>query len=171
MEAVTAQNDLLLTAYTGCLLYFLLSYRESRALSHLLLAGVAFALALGVKETMLLVIPSLLVVAIPLFLMRPKPATPLPRRHVALAVAGWMLALIVLTLPSGYADNIRRFQHPLGPVSVRREHTLLDTSPDDVLRIGMKNILRYSIDFFTLDGMPFTRTFQDVQLGLHALPQ
>ena len=62
MEASSAQNDLLLTAFTGCLLYLLLAYRTAREVKYLWLASVALALALGVKATMLLVLPSLLLV-------------------------------------------------------------------------------------------------------------
>ena len=197
MEASTVQNDLVLTAFTGGTLYFLLAYRESRQVKYLWLTALAFALALGVKVSMLLVVPSLLAVAVLLFL-RSKKAPPLERPHIAKqktrkarapqrlrsektssislphigqASAAIVLLLCLVTLPAGYWDNWRQFKHLTGPPVVSEQHTFAGKSLSYLLGFGAVNMLRYGIDFLRLDGIPPTDAVCRVQDALYFLPR
>jgi len=171
MEAATAQNDMVLTAFTGCSLYFFLASRTSPRVTDLCLAAVALALALGVKSTMLAVLPSLLLVV--LLLVRPLllRIRQIPKQHVAWAAVVLVLALIVITLPAGYAENIRLFGNPLGPASVNIRHSITGQPLEVVLQMGSCNLLRYGLDFLTLEGLlPFKPAIH-LQQALHYLPE
>ena len=180
MEAVTAQNDLLLTAFAGAGLYFLLAYREARRREHLLLAILGLALALGVKATMLLAIPSLLVVGALLFLRgksQPAPKGKPARRagdnarpaDLRWAVGGALLAIALIVLPAGYWDNLQRFGSLTGPAFVNEAHSAA-TSTDPVSD-GLRNVLRYSLDFVRIDGFFPTDTANAVEQALQIVPQ
>ena len=180
MEAVTTQNDLVLTAFAGCQLYFMLAYRREPRRTYLWLAAIAFALALGVKSTMLSVLPSFAIVGWWLWrswkdqsarLPSPKPAARKtearqPRTlvaarhlhpHVWVAAAALAIGLVFITLPAGYWENLRYTGSLFGPKSVNREHTLADVPPAELLRVGMLNVLRYGFDGVTPDGLlPFS---------------
>lgn len=152
MEAGSAQNDLILTAFTGCMIYFLLSYHAVRQVKYLWLASVAFALALGVKGTMLLVLPALLPVV--LFALRTRKKKPLAPQleKLGMGALGCFLALLVITLPSGYGENMLRFGHPLGPTLVRTQHSFEGVSTPVLVKYGCVNMLRYAADFAAIDG-------------------
>ncbi|HEY3415565.1 MAG TPA: glycosyltransferase family 39 protein [Armatimonadota bacterium] len=151
-EAATAQNDLLLTAFAGVMLYFLLVFRTSRAVPHLLLAGLAFALGLGVKATMTTCILPVLPLVIYALLPRAgeRPAT---LRWAAIGVGGLLCWLVMIALPSGYGENIRVFGNPFGPGEVRRLHSYEGVPSGSLLRYGALNLARYASDFLTLDGL------------------
>ncbi len=171
MEAASAQNDLILTAFTGCVLYFLLAYRAVRTVKYLWLASIAFALALGVKGTMLLVLPSLLPVA--LFTLLPRKKKPLTPQlaKLGLGALGCVFALLVITLPAGYSDNLLRFGHPLGPKLVRTQHSFEGASANDLARYGCLNMLRYAADFAAIDGTYPTPWLKKLQWAQTRFPR
>ena len=140
-------------------------------MKYLWLAGVAFALALGVKATMLLVLPSLLLVAI--FALRARAGEPAAIRWQRLGVGalGCCLALAVITLPAGYAENLLRFGNPLGPKSVREEHTIEGKGLPAFLKNGGLNLLRYGFDFLALDGVVDSPLAHRLQRGMTLLPR
>lgn len=166
-EAPTAQNDLTLTAFVGVLIYSLLAYRETRRPAYLLLAALAFAMGAGVKATFATALPSVLLVAMPVF----RPWKAVPRRHLALGVAGGLLAVALITLPAGYWDNLRHFNHPLGPKQVRQLHAFDGLDAGSILGYGSKNLLRYAFDFLQLDGLGHVPGIRGAQQALQALPR
>ncbi len=171
MEASTAQNDLLQAAYFGVVLYAVLAYRRRHAVRYLALAAVAFALAAGVKATLLPVLPSLLLVTGVVLFTRRWAAPPITRRHLAIALGALFIAGAVITMPAGYSENIRLFHNPLGPKSVRAEYTEANHSAGAFLRNGVLNILRYGVDFLVLDGSHPLPGAHALQNGLTALPR
>ena len=168
MEAVSPQNDFVLTAFTGCALYFLLAYRAVHARKYLCFAALAFALALGVKATMLLVLPSLLIVAV--FALLPLKALPanVRRKHVGAGAAALCLALLIVTLPSGYGENWQRFGNPFGPASVREKHTVEGKGVARLAKNVTLNLLRYGFDFVALDGVLPTPRMKALQRAITA---
>ncbi|MHB9024774.1 MAG: glycosyltransferase family 39 protein [Armatimonadota bacterium] len=172
MEAGSAQNDLVLAAFLGSAGYFLLAYRAQRTVRDLLLAGLAFALAAGVKATFVTAVPSLVLVV--LFAVWPRRDEPLyPRwRHLGIGLLGLLLALVVITMPSGYGENYRRYGNPIGPASVRSHHAFsANVPPGRLLRYGGLNILRYTMRTLSLDGVPETKDTRPAQRALQALPR
>jgi len=180
-ESATAQNDVLQTALIACTLYFLLAYRSNRQVKYLWLLAVAFALAAGVKATITGILPSLLLVGLAYFLpWKKRPvaarrkaakAAPIMTVHLGWGAIALAVALCVITLPSGYWDNTVRFGSPFGPAKVTKAHTFQDLPAGDVLRYGAKNLLRYGVDFFGVDGFgPFPAAFE-TQKFLKAIPK
>ena len=171
MEAATAQNDLLMTAYLGCVLYGVLAYRADRQVKDLALAGVAFALLIGVKFTFLLLLPSLCLIA--LYMLWPRRATPHPHqgRHLAIGLAVTVTALVMITLPSGYWDNYRLFHDPFGDPATRNVVTGEHRALPALLHDGSLNLCRYAFDFLTFDGIPAYPWVQRLTNGLHYLPR
>ncbi|MHB9022615.1 MAG: ArnT family glycosyltransferase [Armatimonadota bacterium] len=164
LEASTAQNDLVMAAFLGCAGFFLLRYRFQHAPRDLLLSGLAFALAAGVKANIIMAVPSLTVVALHALWPR-RGETPYPRwRNLGIGLLGFLFALLIITLPSGYAENVRRYGHPIGPASVRLEHGYAGAeSPGQLLRYGGLNLLRYTYRALSLDGVPEMTVTRSVQ--------
>lgn len=154
MGSVTAQNDLLITAFVGSSVFFLLTYADTGGRRNLVLAGLAAGLAVGVKASALLTLPSLMLVAAAALGAAHRRLGRSLRRELVVALAGAGLGFFLFALPSGYLANTRRFGNPFGPPNVVRSHSFAGQSPRYVLTEGTKNLLRYAIDFLSLDGLP-----------------
>jgi hypothetical protein len=154
MEATSAQNDLLLTALIAVSAYFLFRASVTRTIRLLLPSSVALGLALGVKESSLLAVPSIVLLSIYLFSRWPTADRRLFRKPLFIFAVLTIASVSVFTLPSGYTANTSAFGHPLGPDSVRHEHSFEGHSAEEVLVEGSKNVLRYVLDFFSFDGFP-----------------
>ncbi len=166
VEASTAQNDLILTAFVGAALYFLLAYRTWRSPVPLVLAALALEMAVGVKATFLVVLPPLAVIGgYALYTARVE------RRHLLIGAAALLLAVVCLDLPAGYADNLARFGDPFGPKSVRAAYTTEGASPGGMAAHAGLNVLRYGVDFLRLDGWYPVPGADRLQAGLTALPR
>jgi len=164
MQATTTQNDMLLTAFTGCAVYGLMAFRERRQRRYLALAGLAIGIALGIKSSALLVMPCIAVVA--LYALW----NPVTRQRVvgdagALAAAS-LAALALFALPAGYIENWQVYGHPIGPAYVRQLHAFEGAAPGYVFEHGVTNLLRFGFEFLSLDGMP---AFGDVYAAQQAL--
>lgn len=167
VEATTAQNDLILTAFIGAAIYFVLAYREWRSLKYLTLAMLAFALAVGVKATFLVTLPPLALIAGYALFARPA----ISGRHLTAALAALIIALAVIALPSGYWNNLRRFHDPFGPPEARQKYTQEHKSPGEMAGDGLLNVLRYGVDFLVLDGWHPLPGAERAQGALTAIPR
>jgi 4-amino-4-deoxy-L-arabinose transferase-like glycosyltransferase len=156
MEATTVQNDLLLASYVGIMVYSLLSFGHDGRLRYLGLFAAALGVALGIKASALLAVPSILVVlGCMLAWLRNDGRSRHSKHRTALSLTALVGAgLLLFTLPAGYVENFRQYQHPLGPVNVRAIHTFENRGLSTVLENGGKNGVRYGIDFANLDGLP-----------------
>ena len=152
-EAPTAQNDLLLTAFTGLTIYFLLAYRSSKALTHLALAAAALALVATIKATVLLVLPALGLMALWAMVSAHWNDSARALRHVLLALLFLLIAGLVIVLPSGYAENARLYGDPFGPKSVRSDYTPERLSKGEIIRNTALNTLRYGAEFLRPDAL------------------
>jgi len=111
-------------------------------------------LALGVKESSLLAVPSIVLLSIYLFSRWPTADRRLFRKPLFIFAVLTIASVSVFTLPSGYIANTSAFGHPLGPDSVRHEHSFEGHSAEEVLVEGSTNALRYVLDFLSFDGFP-----------------
>ena len=64
-----------------------------------------------------------------------------------------MVGFLLITLPSGYWENLKDFGHPLGPNSIQDIHSFAATSPGAILSYGSLNLMRYGYSAVSLDGM------------------
>jgi len=170
MEAITTQNDMVITAFIGCVVYCLFAFRESHNKKYLLLMGINLGLATGVKFTIIIAVPSLLLLGIYTVIWR----TNLPFRSVitnlGFSLASIALGLCIFALPACYLDNYKIFGNPAGPSFVRDFNTFQGQTTDFVLISGSRNVLRYGFEFLSLDGLPSIPITQYMQDMLRAIP-
>jgi 4-amino-4-deoxy-L-arabinose transferase-like glycosyltransferase len=152
MQATTTQNDMMLTALTGVSVYCLLRYRASSRLIYLAFVALAIALGLGVKTSYVLVIPSIALIALYSF-AKPEITLSASIRNGFYFIVFLLAALSVLTLPSGLLENYNRFGHPVGPETVVSNHAFSSQTEEYIIHHGTKNLLRYMIEFTSLDGL------------------
>jgi hypothetical protein len=153
MQATTTQNDLILTAYLGATVYFLLMFRETQKLSYLIWAASAIGLSIGTKAASLLYLPAVALVA-SYALIQSGVGSRDHLRKLAVLVASTLLAICIFALPAGYIENYRQFGHPLGPKRVRADLSFEGSSASYIIRNGTKNLIRFGFDFLSPDGMP-----------------
>jgi hypothetical protein len=112
LQATTAQNDLTMAFFTVSALTFARSGLAGRDPRHLVVAGVACGLAMGTKMVAVLAAPAfvLLVVAESLRARRAL-------RRETLQLAACCAAGVLLLGCYFYAQNLRRYGRPTGPVA------------------------------------------------------
>ncbi|REA56963.1 hypothetical protein DSL64_25255 [Dyadobacter luteus] len=152
MQAITTETDIVLAAYLSTLLYFLFTYYNSRDNRYLYLAGLTFGIVFGHKATFALLLPSVFVVMIYTVFLAPDFKIFFNRTlRLGIAIA---LAVCVYMLPSGYVKNIQVFGHPIGPPTALKHQSIERFgSVKNGLKQGTRNVIRYSYDFFNLDGI------------------
>ena len=168
MEAVTTQNDFLWTVFLAISLYALISYRTHPNRKYLFLTAVGISLALGVKASSILAIPALVIVGV-FAVVGKQPQHAL--RDVGVLIMALVVGLSLLTLPSGYYDNFARFGNAVGPTDVVDEHSFAGTSSVQAIQEGVKNVVRYSMDFLSLDGLPPSGITREAQRVIRILPR
>ena len=152
MQAITTETDIVLTAYLSCLLYFLYSYHATRQDKYLYLAGLVFGITLGHKVTFVLLLPSVFVIMIYTVFLAPDLKISFQRTlKLGLAI---LLAVAIYALPTGYVRNIQVFGHPIGPPTALQHQSVERAgSLRNLAEQGSRNLVRYSFDFFNLDGI------------------
>lgn len=171
MQATTTETDIVLCSYLTCLVYFLFTYRETLRRRYLYLAGLAFGIALGHKITFILLLPSVgVIILYALFWGVDRTAFFLRIKHLT---TGIIIGVCLCTLPTGYIGNIIHYGHPIGPPSALK-HQSVERAGDlstwagrkNLLKQGSRNVVRYSFDFFNLDGLRNTSWGSDLNSAL-----
>lgn len=152
MQAITTETDIVLTAYLSCLLYFLYTYHTTRCNQYLYLSGLVFGIALGHKVTFVLLLPSLFIIMIYSVFLAPTFKITIERTwRLGAAI---VLSVLIYTLPTGYLKNIQVFGHPIGPPTALKHQSVERAgSLRNLAEQGSRNLVRYSYDFFNLDGI------------------
>ncbi|GAB2773480.1 hypothetical protein GCM10027275_15570 [Rhabdobacter roseus] len=152
MQAITTETDIVLTAYLSCLLYFLFTYHTTRQAKYLYLAGLTFGIVYGHKITFTLLLPSVFMVMLYTVFLAHNFRL-FAERFIKLGVAIG-LSILIYTLPTGYIKNIQVFGHPIGPpTSLKHQSVERAGTLPNLLEQGSRNVVRYSYDFFNLDGI------------------
>ena len=163
VQAMAANNDMVLAAYSACVVYELLRYRTDGGIEHLALAASAAGLGIGSKVVFAAELVPAGVLA--LTILRGKGGA----RPWILGAACAAAACVLFVAPSGYVETTRLFGSPLGPQSVRVELAFAGRPLQYRLAEGSKNVLRHGVDFLSLDGLPRLRVFNAAQDALSAL--
>ncbi len=163
MQSTTTQSDMLLAAFSGCVVYSLLSYRRRPRIVWLIIAALGIGLGWGIKASFSLFMPSLLLIVAYVFFRRGRRFGIRGLAHFTLFV---LPAVLILALPAAYLDNYRLFNHPLGPEEFRKVNSYEGRPLPFILRAGTKHLLRQGGDFLTLDGLPALPAVWDLQNGL-----
>ena len=144
MEAITTQNDLLMTALVGAAVYFLLAYRQSGNWRNLLFVSMSFSLGLATKSSFLLVAPSLFIIGLFAFLANTTRIRGLALgRDLSLLAVACSASAAVFVLPAGYVDNYRLLGNPIGPTErgarpLRGPFYVLHTDPGQQKRVAFR---------------------------------
>jgi len=173
MESTAVKNDLLVAAYVAIAVYFCMAFVDRLEIKYLALFSAGVGLALGTKATTIIALPSLFIVVIYCLIAAMARhshanAGRITRNLVTLVVFS-CLSVCLFVLPSGYWQNMRIFGHPFGPPEVR-EHLLPSQGGGQNVIEGTKNLLRYGMDFVSLDGMPAVGPILDLQRMIRLLP-
>jgi len=168
MEAPTTQNDMILTAYFGSALFFLFAFKEDYKSKYLVLSSVSIGLAIGTKSAALLPLVSVLAVAAHIFWTMISTNR---MRSVLLWGVSLIAAVIVFALPAGYVENYLDFGNPIAPEQVRKDHSFEGKTIEYIAHHGTKNMIRYGLDFLSLDGIPQGRLVNDLQVWLRDIPK
>jgi len=157
LQCTSTRDDLLITAYLGCFCYLLFAYRSSGQKKFLIMAGLSLGLGGGVKGTIFLVFPSLLVIALFVFFSRggERISRAIHLKNAAIFLLFSLIALLIFALPSGYWQNYKFLGHPLGgPGWVRTSDSFEGQSLGYIWINGSKHLLRYILKILSFDGLP-----------------
>lgn len=156
LEAGTTQNDLIMTAYIGGVIFSFLAFRKQRQYLFLFFGALFLGLAVGVKGSVVLVFPSLVLVII--FSLFAASGMTWRRLWVgcAFATGASIVMMTLLALPSGYYQNWRSFGHAIAPPIVRQMHSFDGQPASYIFRNGTLNLCRFASEFISLDGLPST---------------
>jgi hypothetical protein len=171
LQATTTQNDMILTAYMGSIVYFLFAFREARKWKYLGLTALGIGLSIGTKASSLLPLLSAVLVALYILFFNSKAELQHRFRDFVILASCTLLACCVFALPSGYVENYINFGNPIGPADVRTEHDFEGKHISDIAKNGTKNLIRYAFDFLSLDGLPSFGPVNQVQTSLRFLPR
>lgn len=167
-QANATLNDMMMAALFGTAVYFLLTFRDMGMRKYLALSALGIGLAVGVKASALSVMPSIFLFA--LTGTRGNGNWRTWSKNMLIFLAAVSIAVLVFALPFGYADNHRMFGNFLGNQDVRAIHSFAESSPGEVLRGGGYNVLRYGLNFLSLDGLPPIQPVLQVQQAIRSLP-
>ena len=149
MQATTTQNDLLLTALIGVIVFYFFSFKKTGKKQYLLLASIAITISLGVKASILLALVPVTLIAFWSF--NRKEDTLKAKIHYGFyTVFVFLISAILFTLPSGYLFNIQKFGHPLGPGMVRDSHTFESESTVYILKMESEIRQDMPLNFYRL---------------------
>lgn len=161
-------NDMIITAMFGTVVYFLFTFRESENFKYLVLASLGIGLAVGVKASALSVIPSIALVALVTMWLRGNWWKWI--KNLMVFQAAVMATILVFAVPSGYVENYRVFGSFLGDREVREVHSFIDKPLDYTIKGSVYNLLRYGLNFISLDGLPPVEPVLKMQEALHFMP-
>lgn len=170
MQATTTQNDMVLTAYFGAIVYFLFVFKEMRNWKYLVFAALGIALSIGTKASSFL--PLLSVALIALYgLLQSGVALQHQLRVFIFFAASTLFAVGIFALPSGYLENWQRFGNPFGPKDIRQMHSFEGETLGYIAEQGIKNMLRFGFEFLSLDGLPPISIITKAQTSIRILPE
>lgn len=161
LEAVTPQNDLLITTYVGIATYFLFAFKEQRSFKNILIAILSIGIGLGVKFSYLTLLLSFALIA--LYTITDKKL--FNKQLILLVLFSFIIVFGIFVLPSGYLQNYILFQNPLGPEDVL-SHSFAGSSLKYILNDGSLNLIRYSMDSLSLDGLPGKTSYNQLRSAL-----
>ncbi len=154
-QSSTPQNDLVVTSFWVILVYFLFAGLQEKFHAYLYLSGIALGLAIGTKNTSLMVLPALALVLILMFLFyhKEKNNYSLFARWAAASLWGFLLFGSYI-----YLQNINTFGHPLGPAvffkTIIGTRQIEDTIPI-YFNLLRDNTGRYIYQLIDFSPLPF----------------
>ena len=170
VQATTTESDIVLSAYLGCLTYFLFSFKEKPNKLNISLIALMSGIWIGHKVTFLLIAPAILVVVLHTVLFQKA-----FYKNIKLFIATFIIAIGIYALPTGYIGNVREVgKFSLGSLSappmVMQWHGVEHYSGKDQIKNMSLNIGRYSSEFLNFDGLRSSQIGQKLNESFRYLP-
>jgi len=170
VQATTTETDIVLTAYLGCLTYFMFSFKEKPTKLNLSLIALMSGIWIGHKVTFLLIAPAAMVVAIHTVLLKKE-----FYKNIKLFLITFVLAIGIYVLPTGYIGNVKEVgKFSLGSLSappiVMNWHGIEHFSTKDKVRNLGLNVGRYTSEFLNFDGFRSAKIGQKFNEKFRVLP-
>jgi hypothetical protein len=170
VQATTTESDIVLTAYLGCLTYFIFSFKENPNKLNISLIALMSGIWIGHKVTFLLIAPAILVVVIHTVLFKKA-----FYKNIKRFIVTFIVAISVYALPTGYIGNVQEVgKFSLGSLSappmVMQWHGIEHYSDKDKIKNLTFNIARYSSEFLNLDGLRNTQFGKKINEAFRYFP-
>ena len=162
LQMTTTQNDLLMTSFLGCSIYFLLLWIRDRKLIFAFYSCLSFVITLGIKANAFLYFFPLLILLLSYLYLSGS-----IRKIYHLFLIFPLMALVFFT--SGYYQNLIHFGSAFGSASVVKSHSLQNLPLNSILKIGVENLVRFSSKFLSLDGLPPITPLNLINRGMQKL--
>ncbi|MBP0016510.1 MAG: glycosyltransferase family 39 protein [Cyanobacteria bacterium SBLK] len=153
LQMTSTQNDLWMSSLLGCSLYFLILLKDKKSINLVFLSCLGVAISLGGKLSGVLYIPSILVLLL---------ITIEDRKTQFWYCIIFALLASFIFFTSGYWENLTHFGTIAGSQEVVEEHSFKHFTIIERLQFGVENTFRYSVHFFSLDGMPDIGVIREV---------
>lgn len=150
LGSTTTQNDLIITSFAGCAVYFVLNYKNSNELKYIGLFIMSVSVMSGFKASSIMIYP---VLGITFIYCVFKNLNSISLKVIFYTFIFIFLAVVLIILPSGYWENLNIYGNPIGPDAMRKEHNFEGLSFLEILYEGLKNVFRYLANFICFDGL------------------
>ena len=170
VQATTTESDIVLSAYLGCLTYFLFSFQDNPNKLNISLIALMSGVWIGHKVTFLLIAPAMLVVVLHTVLFQKA-----FYKNIKLFITTFIIAISIYALPTGYIGNVREVgKFSLGSLSappmVMQWHGVEHYSGKDKIKNLALNIGRYSSEFLNFDGLRSSEIGKKLNESFRYLP-
>ncbi|WP_323293451.1 hypothetical protein [Crocosphaera sp. XPORK-15E] len=162
LQMTTTQNDLLMTSFLGCSIYFLLLWIRDRKLIFALYSCLSFVITLGIKANAFLYFFPLLILLLSYLYLSGS----IRKIYHLFLIFPLMIAVF---FTSGYYQNLIHFGSALGPVEAVNTVSLQNLPFNSILKIGLENLVRFSSKFLSLDGLPPIKPLNTINMGMQTL--
>ena len=150
-QSILTDTDIVLGAYLSSLIYALLRYEQSKSIIYIYWAALGLALALSHKITFVFSIPPLALFYLYIIFQEQIKTRLRLIKHVFISHG---IAVIFLTLSTGYLSNIYYYGHPIGPKTATYHQSIERAGSVKNLMIqGSRNVVRYGFDLLNFDGL------------------
>ena len=151
IQSTSTDTDIVLAAYLVTYIYFVFSYKNTQQIIYLYLAAMSFSIALSHKITFVFSFLPLLVLIVYIIRNIDFISWKYTFKHVLFA---HIFYLLIVTLPTGYINNIIHYGHPIGPKTATQHQSIERAGNfNNLLMHGSRNFIRYNFDLLNLDGL------------------
>lgn len=170
VQATTTETDIVLTAYLGCVAYFMFAFREYPSTLNIVLLALMAGVFIGHKVTFLLISPAIFVVVIYTVLSKKE-----FYQKLKFFIPTFIVGIFIFVLPTGYIANVKEVgKFSLGSLSappiVMKWHGIEDYSTKDKVKNLALNTARYSSDFLNFDGIRGTEAGKKINDVFRIVP-
>jgi hypothetical protein len=150
-QSLTTDTDIVLGAYLSCLIYFLISFKTSKKIIYIYLAGITFGIALSHKITFAFSFIPLTLIYLWIVNFSSFKQFSTQIKHIVLSHG---VGIILFVLSTGYVSNFFNYGHPIGPKTATQHQSIERAGTfTNLMKHGSRNFIRYNADLLNPDGL------------------